>query len=122
MAVISDLRFAKLARPFSLSAWPRGKSTTSEPCYALNPAPSVEKSADSIVAAALRECSVEGVTSAVSMQLAPAQVVATLGLEFRDELKAPEIEEAGSLAGKARPSRASTGCRPVREATDQKHL
>ncbi len=53
-----------------------------------------EKLTDSIVAAALSEPSVEGVTSAITVHLAPEQVVATLGLEFYDELRTPQIEEA----------------------------
>jgi divalent metal cation (Fe/Co/Zn/Cd) transporter len=49
---------------------------------------------DSIVAAAFNELSVEGVTSAIAVGLAPDQVVATLVLEFYDDLRAPQIEEA----------------------------
>jgi cation diffusion facilitator family transporter len=48
----------------------------------------------SIVALAESQDGVEGANTVVTTHLAPDQVVVTLCLEFADELRAPEIEEA----------------------------
>jgi cation diffusion facilitator family transporter len=47
----------------------------------------------SIIALARQEPGVEGANGAVTVHLAPDQIVAALSLEFADELRAPEIEQ-----------------------------
>lgn len=49
---------------------------------------------DAIVAEIEPEAGVDRVTSAIVMHLAPDQIVVILGLEFCDDLRAPQIEEA----------------------------
>jgi len=49
---------------------------------------------DAIVADIELAAGVDRVTSAIAMHLAPNQIVVTLGIEFCDDLRAPQIEEA----------------------------
>jgi cation diffusion facilitator family transporter len=46
----------------------------------------------SIIALAQRELGVEGANGAITVHLAPDQIVAALSLEFSDDLRVPEIE------------------------------
>jgi divalent metal cation (Fe/Co/Zn/Cd) transporter len=56
--------------------------------------PASSELSQSIVALAESQDGVEGANAVVTTHLAPDQVVVTLSLEFADELRAPEIEEA----------------------------
>jgi cation diffusion facilitator family transporter len=59
--------------------------------------PASSELSQSIVALAESQDGVEGANAVVTTHLAPDQVVVTLSLEFADELRAPEIEEAVRL-------------------------
>ena len=56
---------------------------------------------NSIAELARNEAGVEGTSKIFTVHLAPAQIMAALNLEFRDDLTTPQIERAVEFAGEA---------------------